>query len=156
MCAFVERQGLMFLATSDARGNCDNSLRAGPAGFVRVLDRHRLAWPEYRGNGVLASLGNISENPRVGLLFVDFGTDGVGLHVNGAATIVDDAVLRAAHPGLPVDTAPGRRATRWVVATVHEAYIHCSKFIPRLTAAGSGSRPRRPGYFVSVGRDGAT
>lgn len=148
MRAFLARQQMMFLATSDAHGNCDNTFRAGPAGFVHVLDEHRLAWPEYRGNGVMASLGNISENPRVGLLFLDFGADGVGLHVNGAATIVEDAALRAAHPDLPVDTVPGRRATRWVVAEVHEAYIHCSKFIPRLTPGGTGPRRGRPDYFV--------
>src|SRR4051794_26847467 len=62
MQAFVSAQGLMFLATSDARGNCDNTLRAGPTGFIVVLDEHRIAWPEYRGNGVLASRGNILEN----------------------------------------------------------------------------------------------
>ena len=148
MRAFVARQQLMFLATSDAHGNCDNTLRSGPAGFVHVLDEHRLTWPEYRGNGVMASLSNISENPRVGLLFVDFGADGVGLHVNGAATIVEDAALRAEHPDLPLDAAPGRRATRWVVAEVHEAYIHCSKFIPRMTPGHPEPRRARPDYFV--------
>ncbi len=148
MRTFLARQQLMFLATSDAHGNCDNTFRSGPAGFVHVLDEHRLTWPEYRGNGVMASLGNISENPRVGLLFLDFGADGVGLHVNGAATIAEDADLRAAHPDLPVDAVPGRRATRWVVAEVHEAYIHCSKFIPRLTPGTTGPRRGRPDYFV--------
>jgi uncharacterized protein len=151
MRAFVTRQEFMFLATSDARGNCDNTFRAGPPGFVHVLDDHRLAWPEYRGNGVLASLGNISENPRVGLLFLDFGADGVGLHVNGAATIVDDAELRADHPDLPVEAAPNRRAARWVVADVHEAYIHCSKFIPRLGPDGNAPRRGRSDYFVHPG-----
>lgn len=153
MRTFMARQQLMFLATSDAHGNCDNSLRAGPAGFVHVLDEHRLAWPEYRGNGVMASLSNISENPRVGLLFVDFGADGVGLHVNGAATIIEDAALRTEHPDLPVDAAPGRRAVHWVVAEVHEAYIHCSKFIPRLTPGHNGPRRARPGYFVGSDPD---
>lgn len=148
MQEFLARQQLMFLATSDAHGNCDNTFRAGPAGFVRVIDEHRLAWPEYRGNGVMASLGNISENPRVGLLFVDFGADGVGLHVNGAATITEDAALRTEYPDLPVDTAPGRQTARWVVAEVHEAYIHCSKFIPRLTPGCTTPRRGRPGYFV--------
>jgi predicted pyridoxine 5'-phosphate oxidase superfamily flavin-nucleotide-binding protein len=148
MQTFLARQQLMFLATSDANGNCDNSFRAGPAGFVHVLDKRRLAWPEYRGNGVMASLGNIVENPRVGLLFVDFGADGVGLHVNGGATIAEDAALRAEHPDLPADAAPRRRATRWIVADVHEAYIHCSKFIPRLTPGGRGPRRGQPDYFV--------
>jgi hypothetical protein len=132
MRGFIARQEMMFVATSDARGECDSTLRAGPAGFVAVLDPRRLAWPEYRGNGVLASRGNIVENPHVGLLFVDFVQDTVGLHVNGSATLVDDDDIRPAHPGLPVDSVPGRRPEQWVVAEVEEAYIHCSKHIPRL------------------------
>ncbi len=150
MRAFIARQEMMFLATSDAGGECDNSFRAGPAGFVHTVDEGRLAWPEYRGNGVLASLGNIAENPHVGLLFVDFFDDGVGLHVNGAATIVEDATMRSAYRGLPVDPVYGRRAERWVLVLVQEAYIHCSKFIPRLRKQSpGGDRPGRPGFFVA-------
>jgi predicted pyridoxine 5'-phosphate oxidase superfamily flavin-nucleotide-binding protein len=129
---FIARQEWMFVATSDARGACDSTLRAGPAGFVAVLSPRTVAWPEYRGNGVLASRGNIVENPHVGLLFVDFAGDRIGLHVNGRAGLADDATLRARHPGLPVDTVPGRRPEQWVVAVVEEAYIHCAKHIPRL------------------------
>jgi predicted pyridoxine 5'-phosphate oxidase superfamily flavin-nucleotide-binding protein len=153
MRAFIARQEMMFLATSDARGECDNSFRGGPAGFVLTLDARRLAWPEYRGNGVMASLGNIAENPHVGLLFVDFFEDCVGLHVNGSALIVEDRDLRTDHPDLPVDPVPGRRSERWVVAQVREAYIHCAKFVPRLyrgPAEGDHNRgrlrQRRPGF----------
>ena len=151
MREFVTRQSMMFLATSDAHGNCDNTFRAGPAGFVRVLTEQLLTWPEYRGNGVMASLGNIVENAHVGLLFVDFFDDGVGLHVNARAAILDDEAMRERHPGLPVDPAPGRRATQWVLAEVDEAYIHCSKFIPRLQR-GSGNgvpRPKKPDFFIA-------
>ena len=129
---FIARQEWMFVATSDARGACDSTLRAGPAGFVAVLNPRTVAWPEYRGNGVLASRGNIVENPHVGLLFVDFTGDRIGLHVNGRAGLADDAPLRARYPGLPMDTVPGRRPEQWVVAEVEEAYIHCAKHIPRL------------------------
>jgi uncharacterized protein len=132
MRAFIGAQEWMFVATSDASGACDSTLRAGPAGFVSVLDDQRLAWPEYRGNGVMASRGNIIENPHVGLLFVDFVHDQIGLHVNARAHLVDDADLRADHPWLPVDCVPGRRPDQWVAAEVEEAYIHCSKHIPRL------------------------
>jgi hypothetical protein len=87
----------------------------------------------------------------VGLLFVDFFDDGVGLHVNARAAILDDEAMRERHRGLPVDPAPGRRATQWVLAEVDEAYIHCSKFIPRLRR-GSGNgvpRPKRPDFFIA-------
>ncbi|WP_414168566.1 pyridoxamine 5'-phosphate oxidase family protein [Streptoverticillium reticulum] len=138
MREFVARQEMFFLATADAGGACDNTFRAGPPGFLHVLDERTLAYPEYRGNGVLASLGNIEENPRVGILLIDFFHDRIGLHVNGRARIVDDAVLRTAHPQLPADGVPGRRPVVWVEVTVEEAYVHCAKHIPQLYKASRG------------------
>ncbi|MET7933561.1 pyridoxamine 5'-phosphate oxidase family protein [Streptomyces sp. NPDC005322] len=132
MREFIGRQEMFFLATADRHGECDSTFRAGPPGFLRVLDARTLAYPEYRGNGVLASLGNIQENPHLGLLMVDFLRDRIGLHVNGKARVVEDAAMRAAQPGLPVDPVPGRRAVVWVEVTVEEAYIHCAKHIPHL------------------------
>lgn len=132
MIEFVGRMEMVFVATADAGGECDASLRAGPPGFLHVLDERTVAYPEYRGNGVHASLGNITENGHVGLLMVDFTTDLIGLHVNGAARVVEDTDLRAARPGLPRDGASGRRAERWVLVEVEEAYIHCRKHIPRM------------------------
>ncbi|WP_412543028.1 pyridoxamine 5'-phosphate oxidase family protein [Longispora sp. K20-0274] len=143
MREFLARQEMMFLATSDAAGACDSTFRAGPPGFVRCLNPETVAWPEYRGNGVMASLGNISENGHVGLLFVDFVHDGIGLHVNGTAEIVTDRNLRAEHPELPTDPAPGRRAEQWVLVHVEEAYVHCAKHIPRLALAAPGETARR-------------
>ncbi|WP_242613473.1 pyridoxamine 5'-phosphate oxidase family protein [Herbihabitans rhizosphaerae] len=132
MVEFVGRMEMAFVSTADAAGECDASLRAGPAGFLQVLDERHIAYPEYRGNGVLASLGNISENPHVGILMLDFVRDLIGLHVNGRARIVEDADLRVDHPGLPADGARGRTPERWVVVEVEEAYIHCRKHIPRM------------------------
>ncbi|MFC4946829.1 pyridoxamine 5'-phosphate oxidase family protein [Pseudonocardia sp. GCM10023141] len=132
MVAFVGRMEMLFVASADAEGECDASLRAGPVGFIRVLNTRTLAYPEYRGNGVHASLGNIVENGHVGLLMVDFVEDMIGLHVNGAAEIVEDAAFRVAHPDVPQDESRGRRADRWVVVHVEEAYIHCRKHIPRM------------------------
>lgn len=150
MREFVERQEMMFVASADGAGECDCTFRAGPPGFVRVLEPRVLAWPEYRGNGVMASLGNIVENGHVGLLFVDFVHDVIGLHVNGVATIVEDG------PDLPFDSVPGRRAERWVRVVVHEAYIHCAKHIPRMIkvprerAWGTDDARRKGGDFFGV------
>jgi predicted pyridoxine 5'-phosphate oxidase superfamily flavin-nucleotide-binding protein len=136
MQALVIKQEMMFVGTADKHGEADTSFRAGLPGFVRVLDEKTLAYPEYRGNGVMSSLGNISENPNVGLLFVDFN-DKIGLHVNGRAHIVEnDEFLRDAAASEPVREhiapAMGRGPERWVVVSVVEAYIHCSKRIPRM------------------------
>jgi len=137
MQAFITKQEMMFVGTADRYGEADTSFRAGLAGFVRVLDEKTLAYPEYRGNGVMSSLGNISENPHVGLLFVDFTEGKIGLHVNGRARIVDnDEFLRdaSASESIRGDIPPasGRCPERWVVVSVLEAYIHCSKHIPRM------------------------
>jgi predicted pyridoxine 5'-phosphate oxidase superfamily flavin-nucleotide-binding protein len=156
MREFLGRQEMMFVATADARGECDCTLRAGPPGFVRVLDSDRLAWPEYRGNGVMASLGNITENAHVGLLFVDFFRDVIGLHVNGQAKIVEDVAMRTAYRDLAVDPVPGRRPERWVTVYVEEAYIHCAKHIPRLLklprdrAWGTDDARRKGGDFFQA------
>ncbi|MEV8631143.1 pyridoxamine 5'-phosphate oxidase family protein [Streptosporangium sp. NPDC051023] len=158
MREFIARQEMVFVGTSDASGNCDTTFRAGPPGFVRVLDGTRLMYPEFRGNGVLASLGNILENPHLSLLFVDFFEDLVGLHVNGAATITTAYDAARRHGLVDEDmTAPGRKAERWVMIEVEEAYIHCSKHIPLLARLDrrrrdtEGRRPAGDDYF-GVGR----
>ena len=93
MREFIARMEMAFVSTADGHGECDCTFRAGPPGFMRVLDDRTLVYPEYRGNGVMASLGNISENPNVGILFVDFLETAVGLHVNGHASIVENDEL---------------------------------------------------------------
>ncbi len=145
MRTFIARQEMFFLSTADGHGECDVSFRAGEAGFVCVLDEKILVYPEYRGNGVTASLGNITENPHAALLFVDFTRDKIGLHVNGAARILSNEEL-SARPDfsapLRADIAEtgGRRPERWVLVTVEEAYIHCSKHIPRLEKVAEEAR----------------
>jgi uncharacterized protein len=89
MVEFIGRQEMVWIATADSRGECDCSFRAGPPGFVQVLDARTMRYPEYRGNGVMASLGNIVENPYVGMIFLDFDQERIGLHVNGAARIIE-------------------------------------------------------------------
>jgi predicted pyridoxine 5'-phosphate oxidase superfamily flavin-nucleotide-binding protein len=137
MQAFVARMELVFIATADHAGEADCSFRAGPPGFVCVLDERTVIYPEYRGNGVLGSLGNIAENGHIGLLFIDFCGDAIGLHVNGRAAVIENAELMARGdlPDAVLDGLlqdGGRRPERWVSVDVVEAYIHCSKHIPKL------------------------
>jgi predicted pyridoxine 5'-phosphate oxidase superfamily flavin-nucleotide-binding protein len=155
MIEFIHRMEMVFVATSDAKGDCDASLRAGAPGFLRVLDERTLAYPEYRGNGVMASLGNLSENPHIGLLMLDFVEDLIGLHVNGHAHVLDNGTFAARHPEHSGPTE-GRRVERWVVVDVVEAYIHCRKHIPRMQrlpqkrAWGTDDPARKGGdYFAA-------
>ena len=135
MQKFIEDQEMVFLSTSDSKGECDASFRAGPKGFIKVLDNKTLIFPEFKGNGVMASLGNISENPQIGLMFIDFFQSSIGLHVNGKAEIITEK--EASKLVNPLDKAEaekdGQHKTKlWIKIEVEEAYIHCSKHIPRL------------------------
>jgi predicted pyridoxine 5'-phosphate oxidase superfamily flavin-nucleotide-binding protein/truncated hemoglobin YjbI len=141
MKEFIARQEVLFIATSDKHGECDCSFRFGRPGFVRALNDNYLVYPEYRGNGVLASQGNITENPHIGMIFVDFFASTVGLHVNGKAKIVENEDLRNFRKNLSKDImdemkAEGKnRPERWIMVEIEEAYIHCSKHIPLLKKA---------------------
>ena len=75
--AFIEAADMFFLATADAEGRPQCSYKGGDPGFVHVVDDTTLAFPSYDGNGMFLSLGNLLENPQVGMLFLDFGS-GVG------------------------------------------------------------------------------
>jgi predicted pyridoxine 5'-phosphate oxidase superfamily flavin-nucleotide-binding protein len=96
--AFIEKRAMFFLATADPDGWPDCSYKGGLPGFVRVVDEHTLVFPDYDGNGMFRSLGNILSNPHVGLLFVDFEKPS-RLRVNGTATLHFDDPLLPEYPG---------------------------------------------------------
>jgi hypothetical protein len=92
-----------FLGTVNPERGADASHRGGPAGFVRLDGAGRLWWPDYRGNNLFNSLGNLAVNPEAALLFVDF-RDGRALQLTGTAGVEWD------HAGEPGDDAgTGRR-----------------------------------------------
>jgi uncharacterized protein len=90
---FIESLDMFFLATTDEDGQPSCSYKGGEAGFVRVVDSMTLAFPNYDGNGMFLSMGNIAQNPRVGMLFIDFERQR-RLRLSGAASIsIDDPLL---------------------------------------------------------------
>ncbi len=135
MREFITQQEMFFVATADSSGRCDCSFRAGPAGFVRVLNDKMLLYPELAGNGVMASLGNIHENPNIAIIFMDFTGSRVGLHVNGKASILENEQVAQLLPDL-VETEHSVQflypATleRWVKIEIEEVYMHCAKHVP--------------------------
>jgi uncharacterized protein len=131
---FIAQREFVFISTADSLGECDCSFRAGPRGFVQSLDERTLIYPEYRGNGVLASVGNIMVNSHIGMLFVDFVQHSIGLHANGSAEIleIEEAARRFGRQiAMQLDPEVSRKPGFWVLVTISEAYIHCSKHIPR-------------------------
>ena len=98
--AFIERMDMFFLATADAAGRPQCSYKGGDPGFVAVLDERTVAFPNYDGNGMYLSVGNLRVNPHVGLLFVDFyGRPPQRLRLNGVARVEPDDPLVARFPG---------------------------------------------------------
>ena len=96
--AFIQARSMLFVATADADGHPDCSYKGGLPGFVRVLDDKTLAIPDYDGNGMYRSWGNILVNPNIGLLFLDFETP-KRLRVNGRAQLNASDPLLIEFPG---------------------------------------------------------
>lgn len=89
---FIETLDFFFIATSNHLGECDSSYRGKgkKVPLLKVLDEKTFIFPHYLGNGTFRSLGNILENPHIGMLFMDLKT-GLRMRINGDAEISDDA-----------------------------------------------------------------
>lgn len=81
----VTNADTFFLGTIHPSRGADASHRGGPPGFVRV-EGNRLWWPDYPGNNMFNSFGNLAVDPSAALLFIDFDT-GTTLHISGTATV---------------------------------------------------------------------
>lgn len=69
---FIQRMDMFFLATVDGAGQPTCSYKGGDPGFVTILDDKTLAFPNYDGNGMYLSMGNVAETRGIGMLFIDF------------------------------------------------------------------------------------
>jgi predicted pyridoxine 5'-phosphate oxidase superfamily flavin-nucleotide-binding protein len=124
---FIEALPFFFLATS-AGENTDCSFKGGEPGFVKVTAPDRIVFPDYDGNRMYKSLGNITENPNVGLLFMKFGAEeGQGalylrVRVSGKAVVHDDHPMLAGYPG----------AKRIVEVAVTHVFPNCPRYIPQM------------------------
>ncbi len=118
----VEGATYFFLATADAEGRPDCSFKGGMPGFVRVVGPSELAFPDYDGNGMFTSLGNILVNPNVGMLFIATQGRPQRLRVNGTATVSDDDPLMAETVG----------AQLIVRVTAHAIFPNCPRYIPTM------------------------
>ncbi|MFH8973410.1 pyridoxamine 5'-phosphate oxidase family protein [Streptomyces sp. NPDC017890] len=94
----VSASDTFFIATTSDRGDADASHRGGNPGFVRVLSPTLLRWPDYVGNAMFLTLGNLLLNPAAGLVFPDWET-GSALLLTGTAHTVWDAEEIARTPG---------------------------------------------------------
>ena len=95
---WIAQADTFFIASANGNAGADASHRGGPSGFVRVLDSHTLEFPDYAGNTMFNTLGNIMANPHAGLLFLDF-EHGKTLQLTGQAVIIWDEGRTALFPG---------------------------------------------------------
>lgn len=118
--AFIEAQDMFFLATVDHTGRPTVSYKGGAIGFARVLDERTLVFPNYDGNGMYMSMGNIDLNHEVGMLFISFEKPH-RIRVQGKAAVSRDDPLMAAYPG----------ADMIVRVTLSEMWQNCPRYIHR-------------------------
>jgi predicted pyridoxine 5'-phosphate oxidase superfamily flavin-nucleotide-binding protein len=120
--AFIEERDMFFLATVDARGHANCSYKGGDPGFVRVVDEHTIAFPNYDGNGMFLSMGSIADTGEVGLLFIDFEGQS-RTRLNGTATLHYDDPLLDEYP----------EAKFIVRVAVREVFTNCPRYIHKMT-----------------------
>lgn len=133
--AFIENAAYFFLATADAQGRPDCSFKGGMPGFVRVTDESELAFPDYDGNGMFKSLGNMLVNPAVGLLFIAMHGKPQRLRVNGTATVSRDDPMLGKTVG----------AQLMVRVTARAIFPNCPRYIPTMQMTEPSIYAPRPG-----------
>jgi PPOX class probable FMN-dependent enzyme len=135
--AFIAASPFLVLATGSQQG-LDCSPKGDRPGFVEVADDGRTLFiPDRRGNNRIDGLKNITEDPRIALIFFVPGANET-YRVSGRARISADADLKRRF------AVNGKEPATVTVVTVEQAFQHCPKALMRsnLWKAGSGGRPQ--------------
>ncbi|HEV8396388.1 MAG TPA: pyridoxamine 5'-phosphate oxidase family protein [Vicinamibacterales bacterium] len=140
--AFLERLDMFFLATVDATGQPTCSYKGGDPGFVTIVDDETLAFPNYDGNGMYLSMGNVDATQRVGLLFIDLENQR-RMRVDGTAELRHDDPLLARYPSAQfVVRVHAERIYPNCPRYIHKyQLVERSPFVPRV-----GTSPPIPGW----------
>jgi hypothetical protein len=137
--AYIATRHFFFLATTDADGWPECSYKGGAPGWVRAVDERTIVFPNYDGNGMFRSMGNLRVNPKVGLLFVDFENPR-RLRINGTATLHEQDQLLAEFPG----------AQFLVRVRTEQIFRNCPRYIPRMQMVEASVYAPRPDYTPPV------
>lgn len=116
--SFIEAATMLFIATADERGHPTVSYKGGAPNFVRVVGKTEIIFPNYDGNGMFLSLGNINRNKSVGLLFIDFDRPR-RLRIQGDACVATSRQDLAVFPG----------ADAIVRVTARQIFPNCGRYI---------------------------
>ena len=118
---FIHSRNMFYLSTIDESGYPSCSYKGGDLGFVRVINPVTIVFPNYDGNGMFMSMGNIQDKAKVGLLFIDFETP-QRLRLRGEA--------RCLREGPMLDSYPG--ANLVVEISVNHVWINCPRYVHRM------------------------
>jgi uncharacterized protein len=137
--AFIQTRDMFFLATADEEGRPTCSYKGGDPGFVRVVDERTVAFPNYNGNGMYLSMGNVLRNPSVGLLFIDF-EKGRRMRLEGEASIDPGDALMHDFP----------EAQFVVRVRAREVFPNCPRYIHRMQPVARSDFVPRDGCETPV------
>ena len=118
---FIHSRNMFYLSTIDESGYPSCSYKGGDLGFVRVINPVTIVFPNYDGNGMFMSMGNIQDKAKVGLLFMDFETP-QRLRLRGEA--------RCLREGPMLDSYPG--ANLVVEISVNHVWTNCPRYVHRM------------------------
>lgn len=132
---FITSRDFFFLSTVSAAGEPTVSYKGGAPGFVQVPDNKTIIFPNYDGNGMFKSMGNLTATSKIGLLFIDFETP-------NRVRVQGDATASASDPEM--DSYPG--ANMVVRVNVTSCFLNCARYIHKhVRTADSPYVPDRKG-----------
>ena len=134
-CEFIENASFFFLATTSGK-TVDCSFKGGLPGFVKVTGANSLSFPDYDGNSMYRSLGNILQNENVGLLFLNFDGGKERMRINGTAKLDYDADRLKEFDG----------AKLIVDITAVDLFPNCPRYIPQLENLEISDHVPRPDH----------
>ncbi len=118
---FINTAEMFWLASVDPKGSPTVSYKGGAPGFVKILDDRTLLFPNYDGNGMYYSMGNVASTSQIGMLFMAFDRP-ARLRVQGKATLTDDKALVGRFPG----------AQFAIQVNITALITNCPRYIPRM------------------------
>lgn len=96
MASFIQKQTLFFIATANDKGECDCNFRGTEVDeeghllqCVKITSPNTLVFPDYPGNNIYNSLGNLELNPNIGMIFINFDKE-IRIRVNGSTKVIEE------------------------------------------------------------------
>jgi predicted pyridoxine 5'-phosphate oxidase superfamily flavin-nucleotide-binding protein len=118
----ISTASFFFIASAATDGTLDCSVKCGPEGFVRIEGASTLVFPDYDGNGMFRTLGNIRATSRVALLFLEFTGEKRKLRIHGYAEVTDVPEIVGKLPS----------AQLAVKVAVTDIFPNCPRYLPTL------------------------